>query len=57
MLSLLDNEVTMFLLKYFLNYFIENCLIETSFMKVISLFVFFNNFLLLSQNQFFTSVV
>lgn len=57
MLALMDNEVTLFLLKSFFISFMENCLIETTVMKVIRVWGFFNNFLLLSQNQFFTSVV
>lgn len=46
---MLDNEVTMFLLKYFL---VSFCLVETIFMKIISFGVFFNNFSYLARINF-----
>jgi len=58
MLALMDNEVTLFQLKYFFTSFMENYLLETSFMKVILFFLTtylylarINFLLLLSENS------
>lgn len=55
MLALVDNEVTLFLLKFFFISFTENYLIEKSFMKVIRIFCSdlarINFLLLLSENS------
>lgn len=57
MLALVDNEVTLFLLKFFFISFTENYLIEKSFMKVIRIFCSdlarINFLLLLSENSYY----